>query len=128
MGRINPEYARFLNTLPFTHFATFTTKGISGKEAIRRLANRIGKQIKTYIKTSGVKMFWVAEAFQSGDGFHIHALLYCPQPGQVARIEKWYQVYGRCKIYPKNYRAAAYVVKHITHQQNQYDLVMASSA
>ncbi len=118
------QYARFLNTLPWSHFATFTTRESIGRFATRRLIQKISKKIPIRSSQSNVKIFWAAEQFKSKDGYHIHCLINCPLPGHIAELKSWYENnHGFCKILPKNGRASDYVVKNISHVLNDYDLL-----
>ena len=121
---ISNHYAIFLDTLPWTHFATFTTKLILSQNAAPRLATKIASQINAQMPTNHLKMFWVAEAFKSGDGYHLHILLYSPRNHDINRLKLWYEnSHGFCKILPKRGPASAYVVKFIHKEQTEYGLI-----
>lgn len=116
------QYATFLDTIPWTHFATFTTKHILTLNATRRLANRIASKMPT--QRNSIKMFWVGEQFKSGDGYHLHCLINCDREVYINQLKIWYEdLYGFCKILPKNGRASSYVTKCLGHGLIEYDII-----
>lgn len=122
--KIKDAYASYLDQMRWTHFGTFTSDKILSRNAGRRLAYEIAKQITTRMLPDMLKMVWVIEAFQARDGYHLHALLYCPREADVTALRQWYKnSYGVCKIMPKRGRASKYLVKHIHREQNDYGFI-----
>ncbi len=119
----NSHYARHLDTYPWTHFGTFTTKQALSQKATFRLASEIASQIHCLMIPSKLKMFWVAEAFNSRDGYHLHCLLYCPREQDIVHLKHWYKRYGLCKILPKRGGASSYVAKYLHRDNNEYDYI-----
>jgi len=116
------HYAKFINTLPWTHFGTFTTKHILSLNATRRLANGIAFRIPN--QRNSIKMFWVAEQFKSGDGYHLHCLINCSEQLFIYQIKNWYEnTHGFCRILPKNDRASSYLIKNLRHPLSDYGVI-----
>lgn len=114
------EYAKFLDKLEWTHFATFTTKLEVGYKAVERLAEKIAKKIPTK-NSAGLKMFWVGEQFANGDGYHLHCLIFCPQSREANQLKMWYEAtHGLCKVLSKKNGASSYVVKKLDHRLTEY--------
>jgi hypothetical protein len=124
-GRGMPhQYSKFLNTLPWTHFGTFTTKEQLTLDASRRLVDKIASKLPTPKEKLGCKLFWVAEQFKSGDGYHFHILLNCVGSAHIKHLKDWYEgSYGFCKILNVNGRAASYMTKYLGRPLTDYGIV-----
>jgi hypothetical protein len=74
--KVKKCYVSYLETLPWTYFITGSTRYELTLKSTRRLAERWFEAIKT----NGSILFWVAEKFECKDGYHMHGLLYIPNP------------------------------------------------
>lgn len=63
------DFANWLESENFDTFATFTTKHELSLQGARRMAERFHRAFDL------LKMFWVAEPFDTRCGYHFHALL-----------------------------------------------------
>jgi hypothetical protein len=121
---IRHEYSKFFNTLHWTHFGTFTTKEPLTLNSSRKLVENIASKIPTPKEQNASKLFWVAEQFKSGDGYHLHILINCLGRAHIAHLKAWFEgSYGYCKILPVNGRAASYMTKYLGHPLTDYGLV-----
>lgn len=121
---MNNQYSKFIDNLPFTHFGTFTTSLELNREGSRKLADQIAAKITTRSLPHNIKMFWVAESFNSREGYHLHCLIYCPLPLHVTKLNLWFRsAYGHCKILSKKGAASRYVAKYIHLPQNDYGII-----
>lgn len=117
------SYADLVNHQGFTHFSTFTTSEILSQKSARRLAQKIASRIPSS-SSNGLKMFWVSEAFDSRDGFHLHALLKVSSKADIQELKRWYELhFGKCKILLKRGNAAGYVAKHLMRPNTDYDFL-----
>lgn len=118
------EYSKFLNTLPWTHFGTFTTQEPLTLNSLRKLVDKMASKIPTPKQQTDCRLFWVAEQFKSGDGYHLHILINCMGRAHIAHLKGWYEgSYGYCKILPVNGRAASYMTKYLGHSLTDYGIV-----
>jgi uncharacterized protein YjhX (UPF0386 family) len=68
------KYSKWLASMRWTWFATFTTPYELTLKSARRLVERTVHQWQKLDPT--VRVFWVAERFELKDGYHLHALVY----------------------------------------------------
>lgn len=118
------EYSKFFNTMPWTHFGTFTTQEPLSLNTYRKLADKIASKIPCPKQQNAFKLFWVAEQFKPGDGYHLHILINCLDRTHIHHLKAWYEgSYGYCKILPVNGRAASYMTKHLGHHLTDYGII-----
>lgn len=121
---VSLAYSEFLNALPWTHFGSFTTKNILTLNSARRLVDKIASKIPAPKQPLDCKLFWVAEQFKSGDGYHLHILMNCVGSAHIKHLKGWYEgSIGFCKILNANGRAASYMTKYLGHPLTDYGLV-----
>jgi len=80
----NIEYAQslsnYLQNQDWKRFCTFTTTYELTLNSARRLNERFYDRVKHQVFDNlPVRLFWVAEKFESKDGYHTHGLLDYPQ-------------------------------------------------
>lgn len=118
--------AGFLSAVDFTHFTTFTTRKPISVNSARRIAENLAKFLDAGRTTT---MFWAAEAFDTREGFHFHALLRTPM--NAMEIFDWYfKRYGRCQIINNTdpdtrHSASYYCGKYVTKKLADYDIYFA---
>lgn len=128
-------YGKWLDSLDWDYFCTFTTRYQLSVKMARNTAQRFFKHLSRYSE-DGVKMFWVAEPFDTKFGCHIHALLqakpYHSKP--IVQIKKSWQVVTKChnereynntaiKKYVKTKGAHFYVSKYLHLPGADYDII-----
>lgn len=123
------NYADWLSSIPWTHYATFTT----GYEMTLRSARRLMEAYHDNIRKAGKSpMFWGAEKFEVKDGYHTHALLKVPPAWNYGHLIKiWQKVSGGTKKgewnrldlqdYDPKLGAGHYVSKYCTKQCADFD-------
>jgi len=125
------DYAEFLNTLPFTHYATFTTAYEMTLPSARRNMERFHDRMK---KGGESLLFWVAEKFEVKDGYHTHGLIQIPDRFSFSNVTQiWQEVSGGLKTkqrnriqldrYDPSRGANYYVGKYIRRRNTDYDLL-----
>jgi hypothetical protein len=116
--------ARFVDTFKWSHDCTFTCKEPLGRNAARRLAEKIAARVPQSSQKKRIKMFWVAEPAASGD-YKLRCFIYCTDRLALKALSAWYQrSIGYCKILPKSGRASDYITKNIASEQVEYDFIM----
>ncbi|HYV92753.1 MAG TPA: hypothetical protein VE978_13240 [Chitinophagales bacterium] len=126
------DYAEFLNTLPFTHYGTFTTGYKMSLTSARRVMEGFHNQIR---KEGQTNFFWVAENYEVNDGYHTHGLIQVPHTVTYKKLlDIWQHVSGGKKSdkwnridlqrYDKERGANFYVGKYIRRKNTDYDLLI----
>lgn len=84
MNKQNLQISLWLNQFEWTFFCTFTTEFKLTLNSARRAMQRLFEKIRSRI--SNVRLFWVAERFESKCGYHIHALIYVNPEGKEVSL------------------------------------------
>lgn len=71
--RRKKDYSDWLNKFKWTHFITLTTPYALSLNSARRLSERFYSKLKDHQYEP--QLFWVAEKYESKDGYHLHGLL-----------------------------------------------------
>lgn len=120
-------WVSYLQDVPWTQFATFTTS----KPLSLRGARRLMVNVASHVLREDEKMFWAVEPFSLGvreGSYHVHALLETRQSPK--QIEDWYlKKYGRAEVrrYDRSRGAAVYVSKYMMKSLCDYDLFLGNS-
>jgi hypothetical protein len=116
------DWIDYLQTQPWTQFATFTTARPITLKSARRLMDKVGNRVLR----EGEKLFWAAERFELGrEGYHTHALINTRQSPK--QVEDWFsKKYGRADVtrYDPNRGAAGYVAKYMLKGCIDYDMLV----
>jgi|ERR1039458_276549 uncharacterized protein YycO len=118
---MNQHYAELLDRLDWDLFCTFTTERPLKRSSARFHMTKLCKILKVPVRAG---IFWITEAFKSGEGHHIHALIKTKVPGTV--IKSWWENrHGRCTVdeFDKNRGGADYVTKYLDQGQNDFDII-----
>lgn len=132
----NNAYAEWLDKQNWDHFCTFTTKYPMTMKGARRSMERLGNFTKQF---GDVKLFWVAEPFDTKTSYHTHALmkLDCSNNLDTEKIirNSWQIVskgkggkeYNNTIIKPYEVGLGAhyYITKYISRKNADYDLFEA---
>src|ERR1017187_10261975 len=137
-SKIHVDYATWLNTMDWDVFGTFTTKYAMSVPAARRSMERLYSNLKT--TNERVRLFWVAEPFDSRQGYHTHGLVYTgnlPEANNLQLIKAWQIVskggggkkFNRAilKRYEKDLGANFYVSKYMLRKNADYDFLYESA-
>ncbi|MGP8216226.1 MAG: hypothetical protein ACLQQ4_11715 [Bacteroidia bacterium] len=132
---IAPVWGDWLNTMNWDFFCTLSTRYSMTLAAARRAAERL----KNYLSTryGNVKVFFVAEPFDTKYGYHIHALVSFENSalrGLKDILNRAWQVVTRGKggkgynntviePYDKELGANYYVSKYLMKKNADYDLL-----
>jgi len=133
------SYADHLSRTDWDFFCTLTTGYSLTMKSARRLMGNLHDRTSNY---GGSQMFWVAEPFDTREGYHTHSLIRLndrsykdiENDGRSADFEllreSWTIVRGRSKKgysdferYNPALGAAGYVGKYIMKQHSDYDLL-----
>jgi hypothetical protein len=103
-------------------------------KSARRAAERLYSHLQKHI--GNVRVFWVAEPFDTKYGYHLHALIHIGNPvlsGAIELIKKAWQVVTKGKggkgynntviePYKKELGANYYVSKYMLRHNSDYDI------
>jgi hypothetical protein len=128
------RYAKWLNTMEWDYWCTFTTSYSLTCASARRAMNRFYSILKK--RFFGLRVFWVAEPFVMGGGYHVHALvhlnietptLYSNGFNEIKSV--WEIASGakdkqhlKIENFDKSKGAVYYLVKHLSKAKCDYDL------
>jgi len=139
------SYIKWIETIPWNYFATFTTPYEMTLKSARRLMNKYHSAMT--IEGRDDWIFWVAERFKLKDGYHLHALIKTSEPWNKESLWLLYQdksvyrgqvsnrkdgkVFNRCDIQKRDVKksAASYMFKDVRYTAKDlfkcdYDLLV----
>lgn len=136
----NLEYAKsladYLQNQEWQRFCTFTTAYELTLPSARRLMQRFQDRVQDRVfNGSPVRLFWVAEKFESKDGFHTHGLLNYPKDAEnvfdiLPVITESYRIVAaqndarvNFSRYNKSRAAGMYCSKYLLKRYADYDLL-----
>jgi hypothetical protein len=132
-------YGDWLNGMPWGFYCTLTTRYSMSIRSARRAAERLHSHLTK--KLGGIRLFWVAEPFDTKYGYHIHALVHFVNPilhNAIGLIKKaWLVVtkgkggkeYNNTVIEPYQSELGAnfYVSKYMLRYNSDYDICLPST-
>lgn len=135
----NIAYAEWLNTMDWGFYCTLTTRYSMSMRSARRAAERLYSHLQKNIE--GIRLFWVAEPFDTNYGYHIHALIQfsnSTSKNAIGLIKKAWQVvtkgnrmkeYNNTVIEPYNSELGAnfYISKYLLRSNSDYDICLPST-
>lgn len=120
--RLQYQWGRFLETLCWSHFATFTFRDQASMARVRRDFHRAHRRLEQRVQTR-VPWFWVAERGRLGARLHLHALF-----GNLANLPVetiagvWDRGNALVVAYTPGRGAAHYVTRAIGTELVEYDI------
>ena len=132
---ITIEYANMLDKMEWDFFCTFTTRYSMTMKQARRAMERLHSFISD--KHGKASLFWVAEPFDTRQGYHTHALVHFAHPlgkKMKAALRKAWQIVSKgkggkennftdLKPYDKKLGARFYVSKYMLKKNADYDIL-----
>lgn len=129
-------YGRWLDTNQWNLFCTFTTRYSLSVKSARRSMERLKEFLATQYSFKAT-IFWVAEPFDTGDSYHLHALLKIEGTATenlIYFIKKAWQIVSRGKNgkeynqtvlrkYEPAKGAHFYVAKYLHRPNADYDIL-----
>jgi len=132
--------ADWLQSQPWQHFFTMTSKYELTLKSARRLVERFDNRAKKMVYRGGdSRTFWVAEKYELKDGFHLHGLLnydtniFPAENGYEVLTETYQIVSGARKSgghnrvqfskYNKERSAGMYCAKYLLKGCSDYDIM-----
>jgi hypothetical protein len=126
------EWAKWIDTLEWSYYCTFTTRYSLSVNSARRSMERLFQKIRA--KFPGLRMLWAAEPNASRSGCHIHALVYSIEESKKLKwvlSRSWQIVSGKnqdsyCIVEPffKGRGGPEYMTKYFEHPKSEYDLLI----
>src|SRR6202012_2871563 len=93
MNKVTIKYGEWLNSMPWGFYCTLTTRYSMSVRAARRTAERLFSHLQKNV--GNVRLFWVAEPFDTKYSYHLHALIFFAPPilsNSIELIRKAWQV------------------------------------
>lgn len=129
-------YGDWLNKTEWTYFCTFTTRYSLSVKSARRAMIRLNDFLITQYSFK-TKIFWVAEPFDTGDSYHLHALLkiegkatenlkyYIKKAWQIISKGRYGKEYHQTILRPYEPSKGAhfYMAKYLHRPDSDYDVL-----
>lgn len=132
-------WSEYLEEIPWTYFATFTTPYEMSLRSARRIMDKYHR--KMTIEGRDDWIFWAAEKFKLKDGYHLHALIKTEfpwtrenlwllwqdvsvYPGQKSKRDDG-NVFNRCDVQKRDFKkkAGSYICKYLTKSVSDFDFL-----
>lgn len=131
----NIAFAEWLNTMPWGFYCTLTTRYSMSVRSARRAIERFHSNLQK--RLGGIRLFWVAEPFDTKYSYHLHALIKVSNPkvkNVIELLKKAWQVvtkgkggkeYNNTVIQPYKSKLGAnfYVSKYMMRNNADYDIL-----
>ena len=121
--RMRAEWASFLQSARWSHFATLTTRELVSVDRIKR------EFVHGFVRRVAVPAqrplawFYAIEPHADGQRYHVHALLAHTDAVKIAQLERaWKLVNTHIVVYDPRLGAADYLGKHLASNPDHYDV------